>query len=149
MAVDSYAIAAEALKQIIDLTFAPEQITADHDQLHEALGTDGPVVGIAPLREGPFPSQELVQETFIQVQFFDFWEKEIDPTQQADPRVITGYHARLKEAIRDTSFTALGSTWYFQWRGTEYPRDPTGNNTRFVMTVRAVGNNTTMVETIA
>jgi len=146
-AIDTYAIAANALVEICNTTFAPEGVITAHDQLHEALGTDGPVCGVSPLREVPFSNNILVQDTFVQIQYFDVWEKEIDPTQEVDPRIITGLHARLKEALRTASITVSGAQWYFNWVATEYMRDPTGNNTRFVMQVRVVGNNSALVET--
>lgn len=147
MAVDSYAIIANTLKTIVDTEFSTEQIVAAHDQLHESLGVDGAVCGISPIRELPMSGNYTAKNTMVQIQFFDFWEKEIDPTQEADPRVITGYHARLLEAIRQHNDVGTGAHWYFQWEGTEYPRDPTGNNTRFVMSLRAWSTNDALYET--
>ncbi len=144
-----YADAADALVALCNTIYAPEQITAIHDQLHEALGVDGAVIGVAPIREIPVPGQRTTQQTYIQIQFFDVWEKEIDPSQEVDPRVIAAYHARLLEALRTATITVSGSLWYFQWEGTEYPRDPTGNNSRFIMTVRAWSKNAAEYETHA
>jgi hypothetical protein len=146
---DHYADAADALKIIIDATYAAEQVVATHDQLHEALGVDGAVCGISPLREAPIPTQRTTQQTYIQIQFFDTWEKEIDPNQEVDPRIITRLHARLLESLRVATVAIEGVPWYFQWEGTDYPRDPTGNNTRFVMTLRAWSNNAAEYETVA
>lgn len=144
---DPYAVAAGALKLMIDQEFAPEQIVADHDELHESLGTDGPVVGIAPARQAPAPGNRAAMHTLITVQFFDFWEKEIDPTLSVDPRIITGLHTRLLEKIRATTVEADNAQWFFQWEGTEYPRDPVGNKTRFVATFRSWADNGALVET--
>jgi hypothetical protein len=147
--IDPYAVAANALKMMVDQEFAPEQIVADHDELHESLGTDGPVVGIAPVRQAPMPGNRAAQNVFIQIQFFDFWEKEIDPTLSVDPRIITAFHTRLLEKIRSTTVQADNALWYFQWEGTEYPRDPVGNKTRFIMTLRSWADNGALVETRA
>jgi hypothetical protein len=144
---DPYAPVANALVAAITAEFTPEQITADHDQLHEALGVDGPVCGVAPLREVPVANTRVAQHTLIQIQFFDVWEKEIDPTQQVDPRIITGHHARMMRVVREVVVPIGDSHWFLQWEGTEYPRDPTGNNSRFVMVVRAWSTNSALVET--
>ena len=50
-----YAIAANALEQIINLAFADEGTVAEHDKLHEALGVKRRRCGISPLRETPNP----------------------------------------------------------------------------------------------
>ena len=146
----TYAIAAEAVKQMIDTEFAAEQITCIHDELHEALGSDdvgGSIAGVSLIRQTPAPGNRTAMHTLIQVQFFDGWDKEIDPTQEVDPRIIDGYHARLLHRIQSTNVTASGDHWFFQWEGTEFPRDPTGNKTRFVMTIRAWSNNAALIET--
>lgn len=145
--MDSYAIAAEAMKAMIDVEFAPEQITAEHDELHESLGVDGPVVGIAPDRLQPMAGNRAAMHTLLHVQFFDIWEKDIDPTMVVDPRIITGYHNRLLTKIRTTTVTTNNDHWFFQWEGTEFPRDPVGNKTRFVASFRAWSDNTALVET--
>jgi hypothetical protein len=145
-----FAIAAAAIKEMIDQEFAVEQITCIYDELHEALGSDdtgGSIAGVSLIRQVPAPGNRVAMHTLIQVQFFDGWDKEIDPTQEVDPRIIDGYHARLLNRIQSTTVTASGDHWFFQWEGTEYPRDPTGNKTRFVMQIRAWSNNSALIET--
>lgn len=145
--MDSYAIAAQAMKAMIDAEFAAEQIVAEHDELHESLGVDGPVCGIAPDRLMPVPGNRAAMHTVLHVQFFDIWDKEIDPEMVVDPRVITSYHNRLLTKIRATAVTANNDHWFFQWEGTEFPRDPVGNKSRFVASFRAWSDNTALVET--
>lgn len=145
--MDPYAIAANAVEQIINSEFADEQPEVLHDELHESLGQDGIYVGIAPVRAVPVPNNRVAQHTLLHVQFFDLWEKRVDPHMIVDPRRITDFAYRLQDAIRRASVTANGNMWYFQWEGTEFPRDPVGNKTRFDMTIRAWGNNAALVET--
>jgi hypothetical protein len=145
---DAYTDAANALKAVIEAVYDDvPNIQIAHDELHEALGTDGPCVGIAPLREIPVATNRTTQQTYIQIQFFNDWEKEIDPTQEVDPRIITQLHARLMDALRTVTVTVGDIPWYYQWEGTEYPRDPTGNKTRFVTTLRAWSVNAAEYET--
>lgn len=145
---DAYTDAANALKSVIEAVYSDvPNIQVMHDELHEALGTDGPVVGIAPLREVPVAGNRTTQLTYIHVQFFNDWEKEIDPTQEVDPRIITQLHARLMDALRTVTVTVGDIPWYYQWEGTEYPRDPTGNKTRFETTLRAWSANASEYET--
>lgn len=145
--MDGYAIAAEAMKVMIEAEFAAESPQVYHDELHESLGNDGLVIGIAVERQVPAPGNLAAMQTVFHVQFFDYWEKTIDPTLVVDPRVITGYHNRLLTKVRTTNVTANNDHWFFNWEGTEYPRDPVGNKTRFVATFRAWSDNTALVET--
>lgn len=145
--MDAYAIAAEAMKAMIDVEFAPEGVTAIHDELHESLGVDYIAVGIAPDRQVPVSGNRAAMHTQLHVQFFDLWDKSIDPEMVVDPRRITGLHNRLLTRIRQTDVVANNDHWFFQWEGTEYPRDPVGNKSRFVATFRAWSDNTALVET--
>lgn len=149
LTTDPYAVAATALKQIIDGEFAAESIVAIHDNIHESLGEDRITVGIAPTREATLPNNTLVTAQVIEVRFYDLWDKEVDPEQSINPMRITGFANRLKRAIQQSrvSFNGGNEVWYFDWLTTEYPNDPTGNKTRFHMTVRGQGDNTALIET--
>lgn len=147
--MDPYAVAAEAMKQIIDGEFNDLGIVAIHDELHEALGNDGPVVGIAPDRIVPMAGNRAALHTDFHVQWFEFWEKEIDPTLEVDPRLITAIHNRLLRAVQRAAVTVNNDHWFFQWQGSEFPRDPVGNKTRFVASFRAWADNSAIVETRA
>lgn len=147
--VNPYEVVATALKQIIDTEFAPEGITAIHDNIHESLGEKRVTVGIAPLRDSLADFSNIASNQFVEIRFYDLWDKKVDPAQTVNPMKITMYAERLKQAIRRShaSFPGSGEVWYFDWRGTDYPNDPTGNKTRFHMTVRAFGTNTAINET--
>jgi hypothetical protein len=146
-----FSTAAASIKQIFDTEFSAQGYVMTFDKLHEALGRDRVEVGIAPLRDVVNDRNALVQETFMEVRFYDLWRQEIDPTTQVDPTQITEYAERLRNALRNARATVIGTdqVWYFTVLSTEYPDDPTGNKTRFHMTVRAYGNNADLVETTA
>lgn len=146
-----YSTVATALQQIINTEFAPEGFVAIKDRIHESLGRERTEIGIAPIEEFPREGNAITQETSVEIRFYDVWSDEIDPSTMIDPTRITGYAERLRSAIRrsQASDPATGSVWFFQVGRTQYPEDPTGNNTRFHMNVRALGNNSALVETVA
>lgn len=151
MATSAYELAAAQLKIAIDTAFAAEGFVAAHDQLHESLGWNGTQIGIAPIRD-VVNTNNYIQETWIQVQFFGQWMKEITPTTAVDPRIVTNYAERFRRAVQDRVVPPIGIAdvmWYFNLVEIEYPRDPNGNNTRFVARLRAWGNNSALVETTA
>lgn len=144
-----YEQTAAALKGIIDTEFAPESITAVHDNLHDSLGEKRVSVGLAPLRETPSLGNMVQLETWIEVKFFDLWEKKVDPTQSVNPIKITRYADRFRRAVEADQRTPAGNSvvWYFDVMDVQYPKDPTGNHTRFVAQVRAFGTNDGLNET--
>ena len=150
MTVPYHAIA-DALKQIIDGEFADLGIVAQHDELHEALGLNKPAVGIAPLYDQPRTSDYNVREHYLHVQFFNTWQKMVDPTQSVNPFTITEMSHRFLRAVKafNRGDVNITEAWYFLVERIDYPRDPTGNKTRFVATIRALGNNAGIVETSA
>lgn len=149
MADSPYEAAATAIKAAIDAEFAPEQIVAIHDNLHESLGIKRVSVGIAPIEDTVMGNNNVVQETMVEVRFYDLWDPEINPDQSVNPFKITAYAERFRNAIRRLSATTpgTGQVWYFDVRRIAYPNDPTGNKTRFHATIRAYGNNSGLVET--
>jgi hypothetical protein len=144
-----YAIAASALEQIINAEFEDEATVAEHDRLHEALGQRRRRCGLSPIREFPNARNRVAQETLIEIRYFDLWKKEITPETKIDPRIVTDKAERLRRAINAATINASGEVWFMNVEGTEYPPDPTGNASRFYMTVRAWGNNAGLVETQA
>lgn len=144
-----YTIAANGLATIIATEFTPEGVVPIHDELHESLGDTGRVVGISPDEQGEAPGtrNRVAQETVLKVKWFDKWEKNVDPDVVKDPRIIAEYAHRLQMALAAAELTYSGDFWFFNWEGTEYPRDPIGNKTRFIMRVRAYGNNASLLET--
>lgn len=146
--IDPYAVAATALKAIIDDEFSTESYTAIHDRLHESLGTRRTEIGISPLRWTPMPRNRNVRDTYIFVQFYDRWDKEIDPAQTVNPTRITGYAARFEEAVQRQQATdpGTGDVWYFDVDEVTFPEDPTGNKTRFEAVIHARGNNHGLLE---
>lgn len=145
---DSYAVAATAIKAIIEAEFAPEGFTALHDKLHAGLGTEYVAIGISPIRQLPQPGQRNVLETYLFVQFYDIYVKDVDPEQQVNPFRITGFADRLMRAIERAQASAPGSSavWYFDVDSITYTDDPTGNKSRFEAVIRARGDNASMIE---
>jgi hypothetical protein len=143
-----FSIAAYTIKQVFDAEFAAEGYSMVYDKLHESLGRDRVEVGIAPTEDVVNERNSVVQETYMEVRFYDLWRQEIDPATQVDPTRITDYAERLRSALRRAKATMAGTgeVWYFDVRRTTYPDDPTGNKTRFHMIVRAYGNNADLVE---
>lgn len=143
-----YETLADALKIIIDAEFAPETVVAIHDNLHPALGTKRVSVGIAPTYEAARNGNMAVQETWLEVRFYDIWKKEITPETVVDPRKITAYADRFRKAVRAARVTAGNDqVWFFDVMRVDYPNDPNGNKSRFTATVRAFGHNDGLVET--
>lgn len=141
--------AAAAIQAIIAVEFAVEGFTAILDDIHESVGWNGPRIGIAPMYDIPKPDGYIVQETWIQLQFFNSWVKDINPDQTVDPSIIANFAERFRRRARTTSFNVgTQEVWYFNIERVDYPRDPTGNKTRFVATIRAFGQNAGLVETI-
>lgn len=144
----AYSQAADVLKIILDATYAPEGIVAEHDDIHESLGWNGPRVGINPETRGDVVRPNmLVQETWIEVKFYGMWRKEITPETAVDPREITELAERFRRAIEASNAPSTSSLWYFNLVQISYPRDPNGNRSRFVALIRAYGNNASLVET--
>lgn len=151
MASDPYEQVAVALKTIIDTEFAPENVTAIHDRLHESLGTDAVWVGISPEGWRPKARDRNSLETFVLVQYYDLWDKEIDPTQQVNPILITNKASRFMRAVQSQQASDAGTAdlWYFDVESVDFPNDPTGNKTRFHVIIRAHGQNHSILETMA
>lgn len=148
---DAFADAAAAIKVAFDAEFAPEGVALQYDDLHESLGRDSIEAGISPMEEAPLQNDRLVQSTLIKLQFYDLWpDTSVDPAVQVDPRRITGFAARFREAVKaaNTGRSGTGLLWFFDVDSVSYPRDPTGNKTRFVAVIRCQGNNNNLIETV-
>lgn len=145
---DSYAVSADTLASIINTEFGAEGVVVRHDKLHESLGSDGVVVGIAPIEDLVNPRSNATQESIIEIRFYNQWTKEIKPTTVIDPRIITNYAERFRRALHSSFLTSphTQALWFFDLTRITYPDDPTGNKSRFVATIRAYGNNSALVE---
>jgi hypothetical protein len=145
----AYLTVATALQQIVATEFAAEGFTAIRDNLHESLGRHRTDIGIAPVDDFPRDNDAVMKETIVEIRFYDLWTQEISPDTVVDPARITGFARRLENAIRLSNATDPGTdeVWFFDARRVTFPNDPTGNKTRFHMTIRAFGNNAGLVET--
>lgn len=149
MASSAFEQAADAIKEEFDLEFAPEHFVLDYDNLHESLGRDGVYAGIAPTEDEAQRDKRLVQSTWVEVRFYDLWTDEIEPTTAIDPRRITQFAERFRDVIRRANDNTAGTSalWFFDVDRIQYPNDPTGNKSRFVATIRCMGNNNNLIET--
>lgn len=148
---DQFAEIAAALQDIIADEFAAEGFTARLDHLHESLGRTRVDIGISPEDDFVMASNNTVQNTIVKVQFYDQWRQEISPETVVDPTRITGFAERFRKAIREAdgrTDPATGETWFFGLERISYPKDPTGNKTRFEATLKGWGNNAALVETV-
>lgn len=146
-----YVQVAEALETIIEAEFDDKSLVVQHDNIHESLGYEGTVVGVAPEDETPTTGRMIQQEIRVRVKFYDYWVKEIDNHTQVDPRVIAGYAERFRRACyaQHASVTGTELVWFFDVITVTYPNDPTGNKSRFEAVVRAFGQNSGLVETLS
>lgn len=146
----SFSQVSDQLKTIIDAEFAAEGLVAVKDDLHESLGRKAAAVGISPVEDVLYGGNDLVQETSVEVKFYDKWPQEINPETVVDPTRITDFAERFRAAVGRgaASFAGTKELWYFDVRRITYPRDPTGNKTRFVATIRCTGNNVLLTETV-
>lgn len=142
-----YAQAAEVLKTIIDVEFAPETYTAVHDNLHPSVGREGTRIGIAPEEEAARAGNMLLNDMIITVKFYRRWDDEVDETKKVDPRPITEFAERFRQAVRGNDQGGTDSFWYFNVVRIRYPNDPTGNKSRFEADVIAYGSNSALMET--
>ncbi len=142
MADSAYEVAATGIKAIFDQEFAAEGITAQHDCLHESLGRQRVSVGISPTRSTFAPNNAVVRHIYILIQFYDIWKQEISPETQVNPFKIASYAERLERALETAQASEPGSNeiWFYTVTNVDFPRDPTGNKTRFEMTIRAYGD---------
>lgn len=147
--MSTFSEVATIIKGAFDTEFAPEGLTLSLDCINEALGYDRMHAGISPTTEIPGPDNYEVKETYVEVQFFGKWNKQVNPDQRVDPTAITDYAERFRKAMRGLlGQGGTGNLWFFDIHAIEYPRDPTGNKTRFVATICAYGNNTHIIETV-
>lgn len=147
----AYEVVATAIKTIFEDEFSEEGFTMVFDNLHESLGRKRVDVGIAPDEDVVSPANAKVQETWVEVRFYDLWRQEISPDTVVNPVRITNFAERFRDALRRQQATdpGTGQVWFFDVRRVRYTNDPTGNKTRFVASIRAYGNNANLVETTA
>lgn len=137
-----YEEAATGVKTVFDTEFAVEQFTAIHDCLHESLGRERVDVGISPERTNNSVGSEVMNEIYLLLQFYGLWTQEISPTTAVNPFTVASYAHRLQVALETAQDTRIGTSavWFYKVTGVDFPRDPTGNKTRFEMRILAYGD---------
>lgn len=138
---------ATVVKTAFETEFAVEGFKLSFDHLHEAMGRDRVAVGIAPVEERASASRRVIAEHTLEVRFFDLWTDEVRPDTIVNPSKITAYAERFKRCLLAVNSPGTQMSWFFDVERIQFPNDPTGNKTRFIATIRAVGNNSSIVET--
>jgi hypothetical protein len=143
---DPYSQIADSIEAAILVEFDDlPYLSVRHDRIHESLGADGiTYVGISPDAEN---ANGIEQTTDVLIQFYGPWVADVNPEDQADPRVVTNYAERLRKALGGGRALGTSEVWYFTINSTRYPSDPTGNKTRFEMTITGRGDNIALLET--
>jgi hypothetical protein len=145
--IDPYATLADILVDAIEEEFSDlEYLNVKHDRLHESISVDGRVhVGISPEDQEPVNVQLGIG---VLIQFYMPYEKMVNPAQEVDPRVITMMAERLRVCLQKHRTTATGEVWFFEVGTVRFPKDGTGNKTRFEARITGTGNNMGLIETI-
>lgn len=136
---------------IVQTEFAPEAIPVRSDKLHDSVGHDGSVAAVYPDAEAAGESG-IHQNILVYVQVYGRYDLEIDPNQTVDPAKIEGWSWRLQRRIQQTpdlgQIDTNSQLWYFNVVAINYPDDPTGNKTRFIMALEGYSPLGSLVETV-
>lgn len=137
----------QKLKATLTTEFTAEGLAVEDDKLHESLGIERPIAGVFPEGERPH-SSGIVAAFLVSAQVFMRWDPQIDPAQKVDPALIEAWAWRLQRRIMTES--KINGTYvdYYVVNDLIYPDDPTGNKTRFVVSVTGYGTNPSLSETL-
>lgn len=132
---------ATRIKSIFATVFTAEGWTLADDRQVRAAGKDGNAFGLYPVlsTERNQQVQEL-QITYI-VQFYLAYNADPDEFIVVDPNVVVGYADRLRRGFTGQSSGNTADQWYLRATQTAFPADPTGNMSRFEMTVLGFATN--------
>lgn len=142
-----YEQAANQLAAAIDAEFAAEGLTTEHDCLHDSLGWEGARICVYPEMDVPMAGRMIQEDITIYVKYLGLYDKQIDPEQSVDPRPVTVIAERLRRAINAAADLGTPHVWYYDLFEVTYPKDPTGNKTRFLARIVAHGQNSGIIET--
>lgn len=138
----------EAVKALVTAEFTAEGFPVKSDKLADSVGHDGPMAAVYPEREAPGESG-VSQAMLVVVQVYNRYELNVDEYQTVDPAVIEGWAWRLLRSFKGNSSPSTNKVWWFNVAMIEYPDDPTGNKTRFLMHIEGHAPNAQLEETIA
>lgn len=142
-----YEAVANQLAGIIDAEFAAEGLVTEHDCLHDSIGWEGARICVYPEMETPMPGRMIQEDVTVYVKYLGQYDKQINPEQSVDPRPTTVIAERLRRAINAAADARTANLWYFNLMDIMYPKDPTGNKTRFVARIVAYSQNSGIIET--
>jgi hypothetical protein len=139
----------ERLISILTDEFETEEVEIRDDKIHDSLAQKKPLGGVYPTSSKEQFGQGLVQDTFVMVQLFRQWDREINAEQTVSPAGIEEWAERLRRACRADELGAPGDVhlWYYRVVSIEFPDDPSGNKTRLLATVQASSQNAGLTET--
>lgn len=132
---------------LADAEFAPEGYVTEDDWLHPSLGHTGTRLACYPVRQRPNANRQIILDTEVMFQFFDAYDRQIDPEQAVSPARIEQFAERFLRALQKGNSPSTDHTWFFNLIDLEYPRDPTGNRTRFEARILVKSGNPSIVET--
>lgn len=139
-------LARQALISMLEAEFAAEGYPVKDDKLHGSVGAWGPVIAVYPDRSMTSGANAFVNEMRLVVQFYDAFERKVDPNQEVSPSIIEGYADRFRNALRTRNPDPnVGAAWYFMLDQIVFPPDPTGNITRFEAHLTVRGNNGALI----
>lgn len=139
------------VKGLVQTEFAAEGFPVYDDKLHESMGHEGAVAGVYPEYE-MLHENGMTQRLFVAVQVFRRYTLEVNPEQRVDPAKIEDWSWRLQRRFKDELSPGFGGperTGFFTVARIDYPDDPTGNKSRFVMLLMGHGDAGSLAETLA
>lgn len=140
--------AKQGLMAVLAAAYPNDGFPIKDDHLHESLGHKGTIIGVSVERTVTNPANNTVSDIELKVQFYGKYEKKINPEQVVSGTPIETRAEAFRKALRvgDPNTDAV---WYYSLTRVEFPKDPTGNKTRYEAFVTAKGNNTALIETAA
>lgn len=147
MADSPYTQVANAIAAILDAEFAPENMVTLHDNLHPGVGSEGARMGVSIEEETPRAGNMIMNDISVTVKFYRRWDPDVDIYKKVDPRIISQFAERFRQAVYNYNHTGTDEFWYFNVVRVRYPNDPVGNKSRFEADIVAYGSNSALVET--
>lgn len=140
----------QAIKAVV-MDAHPDLVTAGmpirDDKLHESLGSAGPVAAIYPAGERAHSESGVTNAMMVVVQVFLRYDLQIDPEQTVDPGIVEQRAFEFQQAVQRATSPRNQGVWFYNVVDIDYPDDPTGNKSRYVVTLEGFGDRPTLIET--
>lgn len=136
------------LMDALNAEFEDDKIVFGSDKLNDSLGQTGPIGAVYPSVDAERPQDVNTLETTVYVQLFNQWKAIVDPEQVVDPTIVEEQAERVRRACQADGLEPNDAhLWFYRVTRIDYPDDPTGNKSRLLATVVAMGQNPATVET--